>query len=124
MTHTAMINPFYAARLNPAATPAEERDQPVYDRLPRAPKNANPVPHLSIPLQDRPRKPGCSNYFVAGTSRDHPSHKIFMMNSTRCGIKSRSKLQQPSFVLKSARSHRDPFLSHLGQDRNLPLARG
>ncbi len=41
------INPFYAARLKRVAPPTEERDRPVYARLPRAPKNASPVPHLT-----------------------------------------------------------------------------
>src|SRR5438067_12765558 len=49
-----IINPFYAARFK-AAAPAPQRpqqhrhkpDEPVYARLPRAPKNASPVPHLT-----------------------------------------------------------------------------
>jgi SAM-dependent methyltransferase len=41
------INPFYAARLKRVAPPTEERDRPVYARLPRAPINASPVPHLT-----------------------------------------------------------------------------
>jgi hypothetical protein len=43
------INPFYAARLKrPAATPLPQaRQQPVYAKLPRAPTNASPVPHLT-----------------------------------------------------------------------------
>lgn len=45
---TSTINPFYAARLQPAASPAEhEPAQPVYARLPRAPRTASPVPHLT-----------------------------------------------------------------------------
>jgi hypothetical protein len=52
MTHTlASIDPFYAACLNlPASSPPPERehsDKPVYARLPRAPKTASPVPHLT-----------------------------------------------------------------------------
>jgi len=42
------INPFFAARFNRVArarTP--EPEQPVYVRLPRAPRNASPVPHLT-----------------------------------------------------------------------------
>jgi hypothetical protein len=55
MTYASpIINPFFAARLKRVA-PAprldrEERPQPekpVYARLPRAPKNASPVPHLT-----------------------------------------------------------------------------
>ncbi len=52
MTRSASINPFYAARL-PAATSASQAerrpdsDQPVYARLPRAPRTASPVPHLT-----------------------------------------------------------------------------
>jgi hypothetical protein len=48
------INPFYAARFSQAVTsprpPAEHRpepEQPLYARLPRAPKTASPVPHLT-----------------------------------------------------------------------------
>jgi SAM-dependent methyltransferase len=44
-THTA--NPFYASRLKRVAPRTEERDQPVYARLPLAPRNASPVPHLT-----------------------------------------------------------------------------
>jgi hypothetical protein len=45
---TAIINPFFAARLKRA--PRVQRDepaQPVYARLPLAPRNASPVPHLT-----------------------------------------------------------------------------
>lgn len=44
-THTA--NPFYARRLKRVAPRKEERDRPVYARLPRIPINASPVPHLT-----------------------------------------------------------------------------
>ena len=44
-THTA--NPFYASRLKRVAPPPEARDRPVYARLPLAPRNASPVPHLT-----------------------------------------------------------------------------
>ena len=44
-TYTA--NPFYAARLKRVAPRTEERDRPVYARLPLAPRNASPVPHLT-----------------------------------------------------------------------------
>jgi hypothetical protein len=50
MTNTATINPFYALRRNRpnrVAPRAEGRDQPLYARLPRAPRNASPVPHLT-----------------------------------------------------------------------------
>jgi len=47
MTTTATINPFYAHRLKRVAPMKEERDQPIYARLPQAPKNASPVPHLT-----------------------------------------------------------------------------
>jgi hypothetical protein len=40
-------NPFYANRLKRVAPRTEERDRPVYARLPRAPQNASPVPHLT-----------------------------------------------------------------------------
>jgi hypothetical protein len=44
----ATINPFFAARhkrFAPSAPP--EPNQPVYARLPFAPRNASPVPHLT-----------------------------------------------------------------------------
>jgi SAM-dependent methyltransferase len=44
-THTA--NPFYASRLKRVMPRTEERDRPVYARLPLAPRNASPVPHLT-----------------------------------------------------------------------------
>lgn len=44
-THTA--NPFYARRMSRDATRNEACDRPVYARLPRAPINASPVPHLT-----------------------------------------------------------------------------
>jgi SAM-dependent methyltransferase len=44
-THTA--NPFYASRLKRVAPRTEERDRLVYARLPLAPRNASPVPHLT-----------------------------------------------------------------------------
>jgi SAM-dependent methyltransferase len=49
MTHSlAAIDPFYAACLNLAASPAEaEPPKPIYARLPLAPRNASPVPHLT-----------------------------------------------------------------------------
>jgi hypothetical protein len=55
MTYASpIINPFYAARLTrvaPALQPQPEQrrepDRPVYARLPRAPRNASPVPHLT-----------------------------------------------------------------------------
>lgn len=48
MTYTASINPFFAARMGRSdATRAHRRQQPAYARLPRAPINASPVPHLT-----------------------------------------------------------------------------
>lgn len=42
------INPFYAARGRRTTCAVQpEPDRPVYARLPRAPKNASPVPHLT-----------------------------------------------------------------------------
>jgi hypothetical protein len=57
MTHAlTAVNPFFAARLQRVASPRPETsprparrrepEQPVYARLPRAPKNTSPVPHL------------------------------------------------------------------------------
>jgi hypothetical protein len=55
MTYASpIINPFYAARLTrvaPVLRPQPEQrrepDRPVYARLPRAPRNGSPVPHLT-----------------------------------------------------------------------------
>jgi SAM-dependent methyltransferase len=45
---TYAVNPFYAARLRQtAAVPQANPTRPVYVRLPTAPKNASPVPHLT-----------------------------------------------------------------------------
>src|SRR6266850_373836 len=42
------INPAYAARLKRFARSARQAlSQPVYAKLPRAPRNASPVPHLT-----------------------------------------------------------------------------
>jgi hypothetical protein len=46
--HPLIINPFYAARTGHAAPARQDRpDRPVFARLPRAPVNASPVPHLT-----------------------------------------------------------------------------
>jgi SAM-dependent methyltransferase len=54
MTYATIINPFFAARFKrvalgpkPEPIPRHEPEQPVYARLPRAPINASPVPHLT-----------------------------------------------------------------------------
>jgi SAM-dependent methyltransferase len=54
MTTLTCVNPFYAARhkrVASAVTPRPERgpkpERPVYAKLPRAPRNASPVPHLT-----------------------------------------------------------------------------
>ncbi len=49
MTHSlAAIDPFYAACLSMAASPAQaEPAKPIYARLPLAPVTASPVPHLT-----------------------------------------------------------------------------
>jgi hypothetical protein len=48
MNHnTHIANPFYANRLKRVAPQPEERDRPIYARLPLAPRNASPVPHLT-----------------------------------------------------------------------------
>src|SRR5471030_2365204 len=45
---TTSINPHYAARLHrPSPVRTPEPDEPIYVRLPRAPKTASPVPHLT-----------------------------------------------------------------------------
>jgi SAM-dependent methyltransferase len=51
MTPSQPINPFYARRQQRPqqhpVTRAEDRPRPQYARLPRAPKNGSPVPHLT-----------------------------------------------------------------------------
>ncbi|MBX9791388.1 MAG: hypothetical protein K2Y37_20905 [Pirellulales bacterium] len=48
MTLSAQINPFFAARMGrPDVSRAPRRQEPAYARLPRAPINASPVPHLT-----------------------------------------------------------------------------
>jgi hypothetical protein len=48
MTYSPAINPFYAARqFRRASKPTAEPHQPIYVKLPRAPKNASPVPGLT-----------------------------------------------------------------------------
>ncbi|MBS0264476.1 MAG: hypothetical protein JSS02_21255 [Planctomycetes bacterium] len=47
-TQTTTANPFYAARIGrKAEQPEPYLDQPVYAKLPRVPRNASPVPHLT-----------------------------------------------------------------------------
>lgn len=47
-TSNLSINPFYAVRQKQAAlSRIEEPNRPVYARLPLAPRNASPVPHLT-----------------------------------------------------------------------------
>jgi hypothetical protein len=46
--HSHAINPFYAARMRRIASPVPTQPaRPAYARLPVAPKNASPVPHLT-----------------------------------------------------------------------------
>jgi hypothetical protein len=47
MNLTASINPFFAARVRRQASQQPDTQKPVYARLPLAPKNASPVPHLT-----------------------------------------------------------------------------
>jgi hypothetical protein len=43
-----IINPFYASRrLQPPSTSPAAPDRPIYAKLPLAPRNASPVPHLT-----------------------------------------------------------------------------
>jgi hypothetical protein len=44
----ASLNPFYAARIRQTAPDSTQKaSRPVYARLPQAPRNASPVPHLT-----------------------------------------------------------------------------
>lgn len=47
-TQPSISNPFYAERIGRTTTPcSNEPYHPVYAKLPRAPRNASPVPHLT-----------------------------------------------------------------------------
>src|SRR5580704_4929262 len=91
-THTA--NPFYASRLQRVAPPTEGRDRPVYARLPLAPRNASPVPHLtSLYHFDRAgeygdrRYPGnCGGNLIKDLLRYFRVHSVFdpMTGSGTC----------------------------------------
>jgi hypothetical protein len=61
---TTVINPFYASRVRrPAVTPRPPEPRGDYARLPRAPRNASPVPHLtSLYHFDRAGKYGDRGY--------------------------------------------------------------
>jgi hypothetical protein len=61
---SATINPFYAIRSKrPALTIKAEPNKPVYAKLPQAPVNASPVPHLtSLYHFDRAGKYGDRSY--------------------------------------------------------------
>jgi hypothetical protein len=46
--HATSINPFYAGRRHqPAGFLTPDRDQPIWAKLPQAPANTSPVPHLT-----------------------------------------------------------------------------
>jgi hypothetical protein len=49
ITELTTINPFYAARMQPTVSIHQDidDDKPVYAKLPRAPRNASPVPSLT-----------------------------------------------------------------------------
>lgn len=48
MTQSNTVNPFYATRMTPRIrVPEDAPEPPLYARLPRAPRNASPVPHLT-----------------------------------------------------------------------------
>jgi hypothetical protein len=62
MTQLSVVNPFFAARRIPPA-PQRINPPPVYARLPSAPVNASPVPHLtSLYHFDRAGKYGDRRY--------------------------------------------------------------
>jgi hypothetical protein len=46
-TDIATINPFYAVRLQRPAHAQSDAEQPIYARLPQAPRTGSPVPHLT-----------------------------------------------------------------------------
>jgi hypothetical protein len=71
-TSPRIANPFYATRRPRLAPRVEARDRPVYARLPHAPRNASPVPHLTSlyhhadpgPWGDRSYPGNCSGNLI------------------------------------------------------------
>lgn len=83
MTNALAINPFYAARNHKAESVAPQ--QPVYVRLPQAPKNASPVPHLTSLYHQEGRGPwgdnrypgNCSGYLIRDLIRFYQPENVF-----------------------------------------------
>jgi hypothetical protein len=94
MNTTATINPFYAARLARVAPLLEAHDRPVYARLPRAPQNASPVPHLTSLYHfsragdygDRSYPGNCGGNIIKDLIRYFNAHTVFdpMTGSGTC----------------------------------------
>jgi hypothetical protein len=94
MQSFATINPFYASRLQRVAPPSEERDRPVYARLPLAPRNASPVPHLTSLYHfhrageygDRSYPGNCGGNLIKDLLRYFRVHSVFdpMTGSGTC----------------------------------------
>ena len=91
--HTA--NPSYASRLKRVAPRTEERDRPVYARLPLAPRNTSPVPHLTSLYHnaeagdygDRGYPGNCGGNLIRDLLRYFKSRSVFdpMTGSGTCG---------------------------------------
>ncbi len=105
MNALASINPFYAARLKriasaawPEASPSpnqhREPQQPVYAKLPRAPRNGSPVPHLTSlyhhaeagPYGDRSYPGNCGGNLIKDLLRFFKPFTVFdpMTGSGTC----------------------------------------
>jgi hypothetical protein len=101
MTALASINPFFAARFKRVASPPQpqperfrEPEQPVYARLPRAPRNASPVPHLTSlyhnaeagPYGDRGYPGNCGGNLIKDLLRFYKPFSVFdpMTGSGTC----------------------------------------
>ena len=92
----ATINPFYSARLKrrAAAPRPQPKPQPVYARLPLAPVNASPVPHLTSLYHfhragdygDRSYPGNCGGNLIKDLLRYFRSHSVFdpMTGSGTC----------------------------------------
>jgi len=97
MTHANhSINPLYAARMERAAhqPSARRQNEPVYARLPLAPRNASPVPHLTSLYHfhrageygDRSYPGNCGGYLIADLLRFFNARSVFdpMTGSGTC----------------------------------------
>jgi hypothetical protein len=95
MTSLAAIDPFYAACMSmPASATQPEAAKPIYARLPQAPRNASPVPHLTSLYHfdrageygDRSYPGNCGGNLIKDLLRYFGVHSVFdpMTGSGTC----------------------------------------